>query len=148
MLVPDDGAKLGKAPPKPEGAKWAEPLEVIDRVTYRADGDGYLKPGYNHIFVVPSDGGAPRQLTFGQFHDDGPLSWTPDSRSIVFSAVRTADWEREPNNSEVIALDVATGSADAADQALRPGRELRACRPTGAEDRVSWAPTTSGAATR
>ena len=110
MLVRDDAVKLGKAPPKPEGAKWAEPLEVIERVTYRADGDGYIKPGYNHIFVVPSDGGAPRQLTFGQFHDEGPLSWMPDNRTLVFSAVRTADWEREPNNSEVIALDTQTGS--------------------------------------
>ena len=110
MLVPDDGLKLGAAPPKPEGAKWAEPLQVIDRVTYRADGDGYLKPGYNHVFVVPSDGGAPRQMTFGQFHDEGPLSWTPDSRSILFSAVRTSDWEREGNNSEVIALDIASGA--------------------------------------
>ena len=110
MLVPDEGMKLGKAPAKPEGAKWAEPLQVIDRVTYRADGEGYFKPGFNHIFVVPSDGGAPRQLTFGAFNDDGPLSWAPDSRSILFSAVRTPDWEREPNNSEVIALEVATAT--------------------------------------
>ncbi|MES2339739.1 MAG: S9 family peptidase [Pseudomonadota bacterium] len=110
MLVPDDGLKLGKAPAKPEGAKWADPLQVIDRVTYRADGEGYFKPGYTHIFVVPADGGAPRQMTFGAFHDDGPLSWTPDGRSILFSAVRKPDWEREPNDSEVIALDTASGT--------------------------------------
>ncbi|SOB88170.1 Dipeptidyl aminopeptidase/acylaminoacyl peptidase [Sphingomonas guangdongensis] len=110
MLVADEAPKLGKAPPKPEDAKWAEPLEVIERVTYRADGDGYLKPGYNHIFVVSADGGAPRQLTFGQHHDDGPLGWTPDGRQILFGAVRTPDWEREPNNSEVLALNVTSGA--------------------------------------
>ena len=67
MNVPDDGAKLGSAPAKPEGADWAKPLEVIDKVTYRVDGGGYLKPGYDHIFVVDALGGAPRQLTFGAY---------------------------------------------------------------------------------
>ncbi|PKB25829.1 dipeptidyl aminopeptidase/acylaminoacyl peptidase [Novosphingobium kunmingense] len=110
MRVPGDGAKLGKAPPKPEGAKWAEPLEVIDRVTYRGDGAGYYKPGYSHIFTVSADGGAPRQLTFGSFDDDGPLSFTPDGRTVLFSAVRKNNWEREPNDSEVMALDLGSGA--------------------------------------
>lgn len=109
MRVPGEGMKLGKAPPKPEGAKWAEPLEIIDRVTYRADGAGYLKPGFDHLFVVSADGGAPRQLTFGNFQDGGPLSWSKDGRSIVFSGNRRADWEREPNDTEVFSVDVASG---------------------------------------
>lgn len=113
MTVPGTPTVLGAAPAKPEGAKWAEPLEVIDRVTYRADGGGYLKPGFDHIFVVAADGGAPRQLTFGNFDDTGPLSWTPDGKSILFSAVRTPDWEREPSNSEIHALDVASGQLTA-----------------------------------
>jgi dipeptidyl aminopeptidase/acylaminoacyl peptidase len=120
MTVPGEGAKLGNAPAKPEGAKWADPLEVIDKVTYRADGGGYLKPGFDHIFVVDSDGGAPRQLTFGDHDDSGPLSWTPDGRRILFSAVRTADWEREPNNSEVYALDVASGTLTALTKRFGP----------------------------
>jgi Tol biopolymer transport system component len=33
MFIPDEGQKLGSAPPKPEGAKWAEPLQVITAVT-------------------------------------------------------------------------------------------------------------------
>ena len=113
MTVPGTPTKLGSAPAKPEGAKWAEPLEVFDRVTYRADGGGYLKPGYNHVFLVAADGGAPRQLTFGDVNDAGPLSWTPDGKTIILSAVRTPDWEREPNNSEVYALDIATGAVAA-----------------------------------
>ncbi|OYY90318.1 MAG: peptidase S9 family protein [Sphingomonas sp. 28-66-16] len=113
MTVPGAPTKLGSAPPKPEGAKWAEPLEVIDRVTYRADGGGYIKPGYDHLFVVAADGGAPRQLTFSNVDDSGPLSWAPDGKSLVFSAVRTPDWEREPNNSEVYSLDLASGALTA-----------------------------------
>ncbi len=110
MRVPGEGLSLGKAPSKPEGAKWAPPLEIIDRVTYRADGGGYVRPGFDHLFVVAADGGAPRQLTFGNFQDGGLLSWTRDGRHIVFSANRRPDWEREPNDSEVFSVEVASGA--------------------------------------
>lgn len=110
MRVPGKPTTLGSAPPKPEGAKWAEPLEVIDRVTYRADGGGYLKPGNDHIFIVSADGGGPRQISFGAFDDFGPLSWSRDGRSIVFAANRRADWEREFNDSDVYSVDIASGA--------------------------------------
>lgn len=110
MRVPGEHPRLGSQPPRPEGAKWAEPLEVIDRVTYRADGAGYLKPGFDQVFVVPADGGAPRQVTFGQFDHSGPLSFSPDGRTLVLSANRRADWEREPNDSEIFAVDLASGA--------------------------------------
>ncbi|HEX6660482.1 MAG TPA: S9 family peptidase [Sphingomicrobium sp.] len=111
MFVPDEGMKLGKAPDKPEGAKWADPLQVIDMVTYRADGAGYLKPGYEQIFWVPADGGAPTQLTFGATHaGGGQIDWTPDSRSILFSANLSKDWEREPLNSEVFRVSIDGGA--------------------------------------
>ncbi|MFS0738797.1 S9 family peptidase [Sphingomonas sp. 1P06PA] len=111
--VPDEGMKLGKAPAKPEGANWAEGLEIIDAVTYRQDGGGYVKPGFDHIFVVPADGGSPRQLSFGAVHDNGPLSWTADGRTILFSAIRHPDWELDAANSDIHALDVATGRVTA-----------------------------------
>ena len=107
--VAGEPTRLGKAPAKPEGAKWAEPLEVIDRVNYRADGGGYIKPGNDHVFVVSADGGGARQLTFGKFDDSGPLSWSPDGRTILFSAIRTPDAERQVMNSDVYAVDAASG---------------------------------------
>ncbi|WP_298189148.1 S9 family peptidase [Novosphingobium sp.] len=110
MHVPGEPTKFGAAPAKPEGAKWAEPLEVIDRVTYRGDGGGYLKPGFDQVFIVAADGGAPRQLTFGNFDVSGPLSFAPDGKTLVLASNRRADWEREPNDSEVFALDVASGA--------------------------------------
>ena len=108
--VAGEATTLGKAPAKPEGAKWTEPLEVIDRVTYRNDGPGYRKPGYDHLFIVAADGGAARQLTFGKFDDGGPLSWSPDGRTILLSAIRGPNAEREVMNSEVIAVDTASGA--------------------------------------
>ncbi|MEO8114305.1 MAG: S9 family peptidase [Phenylobacterium sp.] len=110
MLVVDEGRPMVPPMRKPEGAQWADPIRVIDRLTYRADGRGYLKPGYRHLFAVPADGGAPRQLTFGKFDDAGPISFTPDGRSLLFSTNRSADWERDPQESEVYRADLADGT--------------------------------------
>jgi dipeptidyl aminopeptidase/acylaminoacyl peptidase len=109
MSVPDEGPKLGSAPPKPEGAQWAKPLEIMDKVTYRADGAGYIKPGFDHIFIVDSAGGAPRQLTFGAYHDGAP-EWTPDGSAILFSALREPDWELAGRDSEIYRVEVASGA--------------------------------------
>ena len=109
MNVPDEGMKLGAAPDKPEGANWAKPLQIIDKVTYRADGAGYLKPGFDKIFMVDADGGAPRQLSFGAYFDGAP-EWTRDGRAIIFSALRTPDWEVAGRESEIYRLDVDSGA--------------------------------------
>ena len=108
MFVPDEGQRLGPAQQRPEGAQWAEPLQVITAVTYRADGAGYLRAGYDQLFLVSSEGGAPRQLSYGPFNNGGPLSWTPDGRTLLFSGNRSPNWEREALNTEVYALDIAS----------------------------------------
>jgi dipeptidyl aminopeptidase/acylaminoacyl peptidase len=110
MHAPDEAAKLGEAPAKPEGAEWAAPLEVITDLNYRSDAEGYLKPGYRHLYVVSADGGAPRQLTFGAYNEAGPLSWTPDGRHVLATGNRMDDWRREPVNTEIYEVAVADGS--------------------------------------
>ena len=106
LFIPDEGVRLGSAPPKPEGAKWADPLEIISAVTYRADGAGYVKPGYDQIFWVPADGGAPTQLTFGATNAGGPVAWTADSRAVLFSADLSKSWERDINESEIYRVGI------------------------------------------
>ncbi|HET9355887.1 MAG TPA: S9 family peptidase [Sphingomicrobium sp.] len=114
MIVPDDGPKLGSAPStKPEGAQWAAPLEIIDKVTYRADGAGYLKPGFSQIFLIGSTGGASRQLTWGKYNHDGQFSFTPDGRSLLVSGNRNADWQYQAQESEVYRIDLASGDISA-----------------------------------
>lgn len=109
MLVPAETEPLAKMPPKPEGAEWAKPVKVIDRVFYRADGEGYLKPGYTHVFMVPATGGTPRQLTHGDYDHGGPLSFTPGGDAIVFSTNRNEDWELDVEESEVFMLSLDDG---------------------------------------
>ncbi|MEE8584595.1 MAG: S9 family peptidase, partial [Acidobacteriota bacterium] len=96
-----------------EGARWADPPKVIEKLQYRADGDGYLEDGYTQLFLLPAGGGTPRQLTSGSYNHGGPVSWAPDSRSIIFSANRHPGWEYEPNNSEVYELSLADGALQA-----------------------------------
>jgi len=112
MWVPRAAEPLAKLPPKPAGAEWAEPMRVYDQVAYRHDGGGYVEPGNTHVFVVPAEGGAPRQLTHGDHDHGGPLSWMPDGRSIVLRANRHDDRDLDPRNNELFALSVADGSMD------------------------------------
>jgi len=110
MFVPDHTTPYSvEMPVKPEGADWAPPMKVIDEMNYRADGAGYLEEGHTHIFVVSADGGVPRQLTSGPWDHGGPLSWMPDSRSVVFSANRHEDAEHDPLNTEVYRVTLEDG---------------------------------------
>jgi dipeptidyl aminopeptidase/acylaminoacyl peptidase len=110
MFVPADERTLATPPEKPEGAEWAAPAKIIDRLYYRADGRGYLETGNTHIFVIPADGGTPRQLTEGDYEHTGPLSWSGDGESLVFSANRSEDYEYHPVESDLWRIDVATGA--------------------------------------
>ena len=107
MLVPVPSDTFASMPPKPKGAEWAEPATVIRKLRYRSDGAGYLKDGYFHLFVLPAEGGTPRQITSGDFNHRGPR-WTPDGRSLIFSANRHDDWEYEPRNSEIYEVNIAS----------------------------------------
>ena len=110
MFVKKDKEPLAKPPAKPDKAKWAAPVKLVDTLVYRVDGEGFVETGYSHIFVVPASGGTPRQLTSGDFNHNGPLSWTPDSKRIVFSANRYEDWEYRPMESEVFVMNVDDGT--------------------------------------
>ncbi len=104
MFVPSEKRPFVELPNKPEGAEWAPPARYIESVQYRADGRGFVEEGYTHLFVLPAEGGTPRQVTSGSFNHGGTSSWTPDSKGLVFSANRHDNWEFEGQNSEVYEL--------------------------------------------
>ena len=119
MLVPEAPASIVRMPAPPEGAKWAEPAKVIDKLVYRFNGAGYLKPGYTHLFVVPSEGGTPRQISSGKFQHGGAAFgaseavWTPDGKYLLMSANRSGDSEREPRDTNIYEFSVADGTTRA-----------------------------------
>jgi dipeptidyl aminopeptidase/acylaminoacyl peptidase len=120
MRVPEKREPLKVTlPDKPEDAKWAEPLKAIDRMVYRADGEGFLPDAFAQLFVVSADGGTARQLTQGAFDHDG-VAWTADGSEILVSANRHENADLVPGDSEVYAVDVATGAIRALTKRFGP----------------------------
>lgn len=118
-LVAERPPQIASLPPAPPGAKWAEPAVVIDKLVYRFNGPGYLKPGFTHLFVVPAEGGTPRQISTGNFQHGGPAFraseavWSPDGKYLLMSANRRTDYELEPLDTEVYEFSVADGAVRA-----------------------------------
>lgn len=110
MLVKSNKEPLASAPEKPQGAEWAPGVTVIEELTYRFDGQGYLEPGYTHVFVLPAVGGTPRQVTVGEFDHGGSLTWSPDGSEIVVSANRNEDWRYRGQNSDLWSVGVSDGT--------------------------------------
>ena len=101
-----------KMPPKPEGAKWNAPPKFIDDMNYRADGQGYLKSGNQHIFVGSIEGGTAKQITSGKFDFGGP-KWMKDQKQLIFSANLHENSELDPRNNEIYTIDIASGNIKA-----------------------------------
>jgi acylaminoacyl-peptidase len=108
-FVPKASPTLAEMPAKPKGANWAEPATVIDRMTFRRDGGGYLPTGNNQVFVVPADGGTPRQMSNGDYPIGGPVTWMPDSKSIIFSSNRRDDAEYRPRQTDLFSASLVSG---------------------------------------
>jgi acylaminoacyl-peptidase len=108
MLVPAQREPLVKLPSAPDGAEWAKPPTIIQRINFRLDGKGYLEDAYPQVFVLPAEGGTPRQITSGPFNHQGPLAWTHDG-AILFSANLDPKWELNPRQSDLYEVSVESG---------------------------------------
>ncbi len=105
MFVPKKSESIIKMPAKPEGAKWNDEPTYIDDLKYRGDGQGYLKEGNSQIFVLSTNGGTPRQLTFSDHDHDAPV-WSAEDQKLFFSANLHDNSDLEPANSELYELDL------------------------------------------
>jgi len=106
MFVAEKAPVIVKMPAKPKGASWAKPARITDRLKHEADGSGYMQPGFTHIFMLPAEGGTPRQLTSDNYNHGGSLSFSPNGNEIYFSANRVEDWEYKFRNSEVYKVHI------------------------------------------
>ena len=110
MFVPEKPVVMVRPPAKPAGAEWADVPRVTTRVKHEADGSGYMKPGFRHVFVIPADGGTARQISDGNYHHSSDMDWSKDSKKVFVRANRSDNWEYEYRNSEIYAIDVEDGS--------------------------------------
>ncbi len=108
MNVKSESESIAEPRDKPLGAKWAKEPITVTSTRYQWDGQGIMEPAYRHVFIVPSDGGSARQLTFGEFNHYGSLAWAPDSQKIFFSAHRSENWELVSDEADIYSVDIVT----------------------------------------
>ncbi len=106
MPVKTKNKTLIKKRTKPDGAQWSKPAIVIDSIRYQSDGKGITPPSFEHIFIIPALGGTQRQLTTGDYNHNGPLSWSKDSSSILFSANRHKNWQKQTIESDIFNVSI------------------------------------------
>ncbi|PYR19970.1 MAG: S9 family peptidase, partial [Acidobacteria bacterium] len=117
MFAPEQEKWTISMPGEPKGAKWTPPPRLVGTLHYRQDRVGFLEDGYTHLFVVPAEGGTPRQLTTGKWsvgagelRGAATIDWTPDSKSIVFDGNRDGDADLKYQLSQLYVVDVASGA--------------------------------------
>jgi dipeptidyl aminopeptidase/acylaminoacyl peptidase len=126
MFVAEQDKWAISMPSEPKGAKWTAPPRVVSTLHYRQDRVGFLEDGFTHVFVVPADGGTPRQLTSGKWNTGAgelrggaSIDWTADSKAIVFDGNRGADSDLKYETSSLYVVDVASGAIR--DLVVKPG---------------------------
>lgn len=97
-----------KLPERPEGAQWAKPAVIVDRLSWARDGTGPVPKGHTHVFTIDATlGGSPRQVTSGDYTHAEP-EWSADGKTLFVSAMRKPDAEYLRGDSEIYAIDLAT----------------------------------------
>ena len=117
QLVPRPALVVGKPLTPPAGATWSPPPKYTDALVFRFDGAGEVPTGFVHAFVIRADGGAPRQVTSGDYNHGGmpyggggSLAWTPDGTEVILSARRGERPEWNSRESDLYAFSVADGA--------------------------------------
>tara|TARA_Y100001958_G_scaffold158963_1_gene158568 strand:- start:7 stop:2025 length:2019 start_codon:yes stop_codon:yes gene_type:complete len=105
MFVPQKTLQLVSPPRKPKNAKWAEKPRITDRLKHEADGSGYMREGFTHIFYISSEGGSPIQVT-SENYNHRSFEWNNSSNGFIFSSNYNKDWEYDFRNSELYKINL------------------------------------------
>ncbi|MDC0068761.1 S9 family peptidase [Gammaproteobacteria bacterium] len=112
MPVAYEPEKMGDIPSPPKGAKWADAIVVETRSQFRQDGVGYLPFSRHQVFLIPTEGGAARQLTQGQQDHNSALEWVPDSSGLLMS-INIKNNVNKPWDTDIVRLDIKTSALTA-----------------------------------
>ena len=95
---------------RPRNATWTQAPRIVEKLNYRRDGTGFTSDNVSHLFIVPAEGGTPRQLTEGEY-GIAAISLTPDGKTVLFSSgPRVEDGEYQWRESDIYAADLASGA--------------------------------------
>ena len=108
MFTPTKAKPLFNLDFKPKGAKWAETPQYIDQTNFQRDGVGMKRPGNMQIYVVPTIGGTPRQITSGEHDHAGTIAWSDNGQQIIISANTSDEADFDMLNSDLFSIDVKT----------------------------------------
>src|SRR4051812_8220913 len=81
---------------------------VINRYHFKRDYTGYLTYQSSHLWLFDLATRKAEQLTFGNYEDEQP-SWSPDSKSLAFSSIRSSDPDRT-EDSNIYRIEATPGA--------------------------------------
>lgn len=106
MFTPTKAKPLFSLDFKPKGAKWAENPQYIDKTNFQRDGMGMKRPGNMQVYVVPTIGGTPRQITSGTHDHAGTMAWSNSGQQLIISANVKNEAEFDMLNSDLFSIDI------------------------------------------
>ncbi|HEU4995690.1 MAG TPA: S9 family peptidase [Gemmatimonadaceae bacterium] len=119
MFVPKENTWKIDMPAAPAGAKWTPAPKYITELHYRQDRRGFNRPGFTHLYIVPSDGGTARALTSGEWNVGGRFDgqsqgvswdWSPDGRSVFVVGMNDKNADLNYRNANIYSVDVASSA--------------------------------------
>jgi len=117
MVVSPDRSMIAFVADVKQGPDLPGQVHHLTRLFYR-HWDEWRENVRHHVFVAALSGGAPRDLTPGDFdspptqQEDAAIAFTPDSREVVFVSNRDGnDKEAWSTNNDVWSVPVAGGTA-------------------------------------
>lgn len=120
MFTPSKNKPLFNLDFKPKGAKWADDAQFIDDTLFQRDGAGMNRPGNMHVYVVPTIGGTPRQITYGAHDYAGTIAWEKDGQHLIVSANTRDDSDFDIFNSDLFKINLKTLEAERLTQTSGP----------------------------
>ena len=121
MRVPATEKWSVDLPPAPEGAKWASTPLYTERFHTFRDGAGFTERGWRHLFLIARDGGAPRDVTTGEWSVgaasfeigiNAVWEFTPDGRSAIIEGFKEGDSDLNDRGSYIYSVDLNTGATN------------------------------------
>lgn len=106
-------------PEAPKGATWTGAPRVVQSLHFRQDRRGFTETGHTHLFVVPAEGGTPRQITKGDWNVGARFDqlafnvgwdWSRDGRTVYVDGMDDAKADLNYRNANIYSVDVASGA--------------------------------------